>query len=195
MGDYLTRAQLRSHLGYRPEFVEDDVQIDAAIAAAEALIVDWCGRSFTSAASVADVRTYASDGLTSMTVDDVEDTATAVVETSSDRATWTAEDSADFFFDGPAGWPATSLCRISGVWPPGWVRVNAEHGWSAVPEAVTSAAKLVAAQLLARRHSPSGVEFAGGEFGAAVRSSRYLDPTAQLLLAPYRRVDAFAGVA
>lgn len=189
---YVTRAQLRAHLGYRPEFVEDDAQMDVAISAAEAMVDDYCGRTFVAPTS-SDARIYEPSGLRTMTIDDVSDTATAVVETSSDRSTWTVEDPADYYWDVPTGFPAVALCRISDVWPAGWVRVTAEHGWSAVPEPVTAASKLVASQLLSRRHSPNGIEV-GGEFGA-VRSSRFLDSTAQLLLAPYRRVGAYLGVA
>lgn len=193
MGDYVTRDEIRRHLGYRPEFVEDDAQIDAAITAAEAVIVDYCGRSFV-APSAATERIYEAPGLRSLDVVDVADTSTAVVETSSDRATWTVEDAADYYFEGRVGWPATSLWCVRGVWwPTGWVRVTAEHGWLTVPDVVTAATKLVVAQLLSRRHSPNGIEFAG-EMGV-MRASRYLDGHAELMLRPYRVVSAFLGVA
>jgi hypothetical protein len=191
MGDYVTRDQVRRHLGYRPEFVEDDEQIEAAIAAAEALIVDYCGRPFTVDASATE-RVYEASGFSTLTVVDVSDTATAVVETSSDRLTWTVEDSDGYYFDGATGWPATKLCRLADVWS-GWVKVTAEHGWLAPPEAVVAATKLVVSQLLSRRHSPNGIE-AMADFGA-VRASRYIDGHAELLLRPYRLTSAFLGVA
>lgn len=192
MGDYVTRDEIRRHLGYRPEFVEDDAQIDAAITAAEAVIVDYCGRSFV-VPTAASERIYEARSVPTLTVVDVADTSTAVVESSSDRSTWTVVDTADYYFDGAAGWPAVRLCRISGVWSPGWVRVTAEHGWMTVPDAVTAATKLVVAQLLSRRHSPNGVEYAG-EMGV-MRASRYLDGHAELMLRPYRVASSFLGVA
>ena len=54
--------------------------------------------------------------------------------------------------------------------------------------------QMIAGQLLARRHSPNGIEFFA-EYGA-MRVSRYMDGTAQMLLASYRKVGAsFAGIA
>lgn len=186
---YITRTELRAHLGYRPEFVEDDAQIEAAVTAASALIDDWCGRTFA-APTGSDARVYASRRARSLAVDDVAEPTTALVETSADRVAWEAVDADGWFLDGTAGHPSTLLCRVSGTWT-AWVRVTAEHGWARVPEPVIAATKLVASQLLSRRHSPNGIEV-GGEFGA-VRSSQFLDATAQLLLTPYRRPFAFVA--
>lgn len=198
MGNYITRDQLRSHIGYRPEFNEDDAELDNAITAAEALVENWCGRVFTQEQAATN-RIYRADW--EINVDDVSDTSGATVSTSSDRTTWTTY-SGDYHWsnDGPVmgaadgtGWPGTRLTFTGTTSPDVWVRVNAQHGWAAVPAAVTHATKLVAAQLLTRRHSPSGIE-GTGEFGA-IRVSRYLDPHAELELRPYRRAKAFAGIA
>lgn len=188
---YITTAELRAHLGYRPEFVEDDVQIAAAIASAEAAVDNWCGRTFT-VDTVATARTYELCTLP-LTVEDVSTTTGVVVAHSTDRITFTTLDAATYFFEPTkSGWPATTWQVLSSPGA-GWIKVTALHGWTAVPEVVDMSVKLVAAQLLSRRHSPNGIEGIG-EFGVA-RASQYLDSTAKLLLAPYRRVEAFAGIA
>ena len=200
MANYTTTEALRQHIGYRPEFVEDDVQVAAALDAAEALIEDYTGRKFV-ADGVATERIYAPSYVTaSVPIYDVSDPDAATVETSSDRSTWSAF-SGDYYFgsDGASfgavdtGWPATSLEFIDTYSPAMFIKVTAKHGWAAVPEAVEFATKLIAAQLLARRHSPNGIE-AYGEFGV-VRASRYLDGHAEQLLRPYRRPASFAGIA
>jgi len=196
MGDYCTKEQLRQHLGFRPEFVEDDAQLTAAIVAAEAAIEDYCGRAFTLDAANSD-RIY--EGAAAIAVDDIADPSAATVYTSGDRVTWTAT-SAIYFWDTDgsvagsvgAGAPATVLTFRDGA-PATYIKVTAAHGWSAVPAPLTAATKLVAAQLLSRRHSPNGIE-AFGDFGS-VRVSRYMDSQATLLLKPYRRASSFVGVA
>ena len=199
MPNYTTVEALRRHIGYRPEFVEDDEQLTAALDAAEAVIDDHCGRKFVADDS-STTRIYVLTYVTaSVPIYDVSNPDAATVETSSDRATWTAY-SGDYYFgsDGTSfgavdtGWPATSLEFIDDYSPARFLRVTALHGWAAVPEPVEFATKLVAAHLLTRRHSPAGIEGAG-DFGA-VRVSRYLDPHATLLLKPYRRAVAFAGI-
>lgn len=188
---YITTNELRAHLGYRPEFVEDDVQIAAAIAAAEAMLDDYCGRTF-SVDTVATARTYELCTLP-LTVEDVSTTTGVVVAHSTDRLTFTTLDATTYFFEPTkTGWPATTWQALTSPGA-GWLRVTALHGWTAVPEPVTAATKLVAAQLLARRHSPNGIEMSWE--GGAIRASRYLDGHAELMLRPYRRVEAFAGIA
>lgn len=197
MASYTTAEAVRQHVGYRPEFVDDDIQVTAALTAAEALIEDYCGRVFTVDAT-ATTRIYRA-GAARFTIDDVSDTSTATVEHGSDRETWTTT-TTDYHFNddeslagAPQGdWPATAIEFHDGP-PDIWVRISAKHGWAAVPDAVAHATKLVAAQLLARRHSPNGIE-AYGEFGP-IRASRYMDGHAELLLRPYRRAEAFAGIA
>lgn len=194
---YITTSELRAHLGYRPEFVEDDAQIGYAIDAASQMIDDYCGRTFT-LDTAAEAHTY---NLVSspLFVDDVSDTTTATVEWSSDRLTWQTLDADTYYWNhehtGHAGGD-----RVNTIWHAltfpgrGWLRVTAVHGWSEVPDVVVAATKLVAAQLLSRRHSPNGIEVSF-EGGGAIRASRYLDGHAELMLRPYRRVDAFAGIA
>lgn len=186
---YVTTSELRAHLGYRPEFVEDDVQIGLAADTASALLDDYCGRTFT-VDTVATSRIYTA-GRT-VTITDVSNTATAVVAVSSDRLTWTTLDADSYYFDGSTGWPATTWQDLTN-YPVGWLRVTALHGWTSVPDVVVTSTKLVASTLLSRRHSPNGVE-ASWETGA-MRASRYLDGSAELLLRPYRRTDSFLGVA
>gem|GEM_PF-4065015 len=200
MPNYITTEALRQHIGYRPEFVEDDVQVAAAVDAAEALIEDYCGRRFVpddSSTSRIYVLTYATP---SVPIYDVSNPDAATVETSSDRSTWTAY-TGDYYFnsDGASfgavdtAWPATTLEFIDTYSPARFIKVTALHGWAAVPEAVEFATKLIAAQLLARRHSPNGIE-AYGDFGV-IRASRYVDGHAEQLLRPYRRPASFAGIA
>lgn len=196
MGNYVTRDELRAHIDYRQEYVEDNTQIDAAIGAAEAVVENYCGRVFYPDASPT-VRIY--EAAEVGVIDDVADTGTATVEWSSDRSTWSSytgdfywnNDGAGFGADGTA-WPATGLVYLAGS-PGGWLRITATHGWTTAPAPVVHSTKLVAAQLLARRNSPNGIE-AYGDFGI-VRASRYLDGHAELELRPYRRVDAFLGIA
>ena len=200
MPNYTTTDALRQHLGYRPEFVEDDVQVAAALDAAEAMVDDYCGRKFVADGS-STARVYVIPYATmSVPVFDVSNPDAATVEKSSDRSTWSTVTESYYFNSDSAGfgavdtgWPATSLEFVSVNAPTRFLRVTALHGWAAVPEAVEFATKLIAAQLLARRHSPSGIE-AFGDFGA-VRASRYIDGHAEQLLRPYRAAASFAGIA
>lgn len=185
---YVTKDELRQHLGLRPEFVEDDAQIAVALAAAEAVVDDHCGRTFTEDATPT-VRIYRA--ATVVNIEDVADTATATVEWSADRATWATYTGDYYFASAGQTWPATQWVALSSVGS-GWLRITAKHGWADVPEAVKGAVKLVAAALLARRQSVNGVEFAS-DFGA-IRASRYLDGTAEMMLRKYRRHSAFAGI-
>ncbi len=187
---YITTAELRAHLGYRPEFVEDDAQIVAAVAAAEAMLDDYCGRTFT--VDVADsARIYELSTLP-LTVEDVSTTSGVIVAHSTDRLTWATLDADTYFFEPTkTGWPSTAWQSLQALGA-GWLRITALHGWTDVPEVVTAATKLIAAQLLARRHSPNGIEMSWE--GGAIRASRYLDGHAELMLRPYRRVEAFAGI-
>ena len=188
---YLTVGELRSHLGVRPEFVEDDAQLAVAIGAADAAINDYCGRTFE-VDSTPTVRIYPAPTGTVLHVSDVSDPdGTVIVETSTDRVTWTVWAGTWFMGTEFPDWPGVRLHFLDSM-PSGWVRITALHGWATVPDPVGFAARLISSQLAARKQSPNGIEgFA--EFGA-VRASRYLDAHALQLLAIYRKADAFMGV-
>lgn len=192
MGDYVTKDEMRAHLNMQPSYVEDDAQVEEAIAAAESMVNDHTGRKFTAQASSARIFPIGIPYV--VDIDDVQDPDEAItVEYSTDYSSWATLSSSSYVLEAPdPDWPATRLVFTS--WPGrGWLRVTATWGWAAVPESVQQASKLIAAMLLSRRNSPNGIE-AYGDFGI-VRASRYVDGHAELLLKRYIRAADKAGIA
>jgi hypothetical protein len=189
VGAYVELASVRAALGEQaPD--RDDLIVDS-IAAAEQMIDDFTGRTFSLASSTS-ARTYrpglaiSRDGHR-VWVDDIGTASGLVVETGT-AAGWTVTTD---YEAGPLnalalGRPVEWLTRPSGsLWPAGAVdrvRVTARWGWPTVPAPITQAARLLAARLYRRKDSPEGV-VGSADFGA-VRVSR-VDPDVMALLARY----------
>lgn len=189
MGAYVELGAVRAALGEQAP--DRDALIETAIAAAEQMIDDITGRSFSLAAS-ASARTYRAAVALSrdghrVWVDDIGSASGLVVETGTVAGGWTATTD---YEAGPAnvlalGRPIEWLTRPSGaLWPTGVnrVRVTALWGWPSVPASVTKAAALLASRLHRRKDSPEGV-VGSADFGL-IRVTRS-DPDVATLLAPY----------
>lgn len=176
----------------------DETILSSVLLAASRNIDAYCGRRFYADTS-ATARTYRATYPTMITVDDFSTTSGLVVKTDTGDTgtfdtTWTI--TTDFVLEpsngkanGLEGLPYTQILAVgartyptSGYRPR--VQVTAVWGWAAVPDAVTEATIIKAAQVYRRKDSPDGV-LGGGDFGA-IRISRYEDPHVAGLLAPYR---------
>jgi hypothetical protein len=99
----------------------------------------------------------------------------------------------------PEAKPYTRVRAVGTTWPsfygswsarPDRVKITARYGWPAVPEAVTQAALLLAAETFKLRDAHFGVAgFSEQGFSIRVRDN----PKAVALLAPYRRVPVLAA--
>ncbi len=194
---YTTLLLVKAELGIGDHV--DDTLLDAAINAAARETDRVCGRRFWQDAS-AQTRYYYADAPTWCAVDDISTTSGLVVsvDTTGDgtyATTLTA--STDYIVepvnaaaDVPA-WPYTSLRVVPGAqsWFPctrrPGVKAVAKFGWAAVPDDVTKANTIQAAQLFKSKDAVFGVA-SFGEFGPMrVRSA--LHPIAAELLAAYAR--------
>ena len=203
---YASTAELGAWLGPSTVAINQSAELTIALNGAEAIVDQWCGRTFNDAGSASERKFYA-DSCYFVDVNDFSTTSGLVVKTDDDddgtaETTWASTDyvlEPENNLRNGATWP---YCRIRAVegrtFPihrsgrPG-VYVTARWGWAAVPAAVKSATLLIAAADFQRRDSPHGV--AGfGEFGV-VRVRGTMDPRAAELLAPYRKGSTAAGIA
>lgn len=173
----------------------DNTVIQASLDSAEEMVEEFCGRSFV-VASTSSARSYSPDAQWCDTLRIHDCTAiTSVVENGSTLAvgTYQAEPLNQLSWSGQYR-PITQLRRYGSAWYHNYgkltVVVTGTWGWSATPNAVKDATKIIAKDILQQRNNNSGV--AGfGEYGAIrVR----MNPIAIDLLKPLRRVEAF-GVA
>jgi len=173
----------------------DDAILQAGLNAAEQMINEFCGRSFTVAGDTATARSYmvAGWGLNVLRIHD----CTQVTLVTEDGATVAAAD----YQTEPltVSWsgmtvPIEQLRHLNGSWL--WdagratVTVTAKWGWSETPASIKTATLIIAKDIVQQRNTSSGV--AGfGEFGAVrVR----MNPIAMQLLQPFRRAEAW-GIA
>lgn len=191
---YTDLATVKDALGKTTVDDRDDL-IEQAIAAAEQMIDERCGRTFNlDVGSTA--RTFpAYDRLLTcgyeqtLRVDDFVSVTT--VETQSSFAgTWTAVTGYELR---PSNASVGDRPYTEIAYQTGWVtesmrvRVTARWGWPSVPDGVTQAAALLAARLYRRKDSPQGV-LGNAEWGT-VRVSR-VDPDVEGLIAPYITIFA-----
>jgi hypothetical protein len=189
---YVTQAQAKTHIDIADNV--DNDSIDIAVTAASRAVDIYCGRRFYLDADVS-ARRYHPDSAFELFVDDFSTLTGLVVATdTSDNGstdeTWTI--TTDFEVE-----PANNLAKSWAVWKivavggKGFLggrrarnHVTAKWGWPSVPDEVFEATLLVAARLLKRRDTPTGV--AGfGEFGV-VRITSRTDPDAAMLLGDLR---------
>lgn len=193
-----------------------DTSLAVVIAAVEAAVVRYCGRSFDKVAVDAETaRVYgrAGDGdwrgidsPTEAIVHDIHDTENLVIETDSADSgafadTWTSDDyvlEPLNNLEGESYSPYWRIRAVGGLWFPTCNRrpalqVTAAWGWAAVPADVKQGALIKVGRLFTRKDSPQGV--AGfGEFGV-VRISKTTDPDVAEMLGPFRHPRLTALVA
>jgi len=190
---YTTRTKVKARLGIPDSVTSEDDAIDDAIAAADAEVDEWCGRTFDVPAS-ATARVWRPDTNVLVLVDDIAQTTGLIVKTDTSNdgsfsTTLTVTD--DYILEGNAA-PYRRLRRVDGAaWPRyqshrPTVEVTAFWGYAmTVPAGVAEAAKILAARLYQRRSSPLG--FVAGFEGESIRIS-WQDPDVRALLRGFRRI-------
>lgn len=200
---YAQVEDLRRHYADGATTLDVDL-LTAALNATSRGIDRFCGRRFwRDAADALTVRRYRADDPYELDVADISNATGLVIATDpagdgTFGTTWASTDvqlePLDVDADGDAhAW--TRLVAIgANTFPttgrrPG-VRVTARHGWSAIPDDVTTACIIRAAAIFKRREAPFGV--AGfDQMGAVVRITRK-DPDVLDLLHPYIRMSVKA---
>lgn len=175
----------------------DDPQLDSAAGAAEAMIDQYCGRTFTAAGTVATARTYNTGDRYIIDVDDFAVTTGLVIKTDEDgdgtfETTWTSTDyQVEPLNNITKSWPVWRIRAIGDYrFPPAGearVEVTARWGWAATPDPIKTATMIEAARIVRRREAVFGVIESPSGVGAD-RLFPALDPTARVLADPYRRM-------
>lgn len=190
---YASLSQVKAAL--RLQDSVDDSIIQIALNAADEAIDAWCGRTFGTAGTADATRYYAAGKPDYVEIDDC--TAITEVATSTDGATWTT--TTDYQAEPLNGmadgmpWPYTRLRTTNNAYWPNrngiqTVRVTGRFAFGYVPDSAIQAAILTTVFLFRRSDSPLGV--AGWGDVGAIRVQRAIDPTAEVLLTPYRKYRA-----
>lgn len=197
---YGTVSALKARLNIT-DTVDDSVLTDALNAAA-VQIDNWCGWRFTQDSAVQARTFWADDPYCLRLVDDENgdgiSTLTGLIVKTDDNGTgvfgttWTIDthftvQPANALTRTPA-WPYIELVAVGDYVFPRWARrrgvqVTAKFGWPAVPDDVTAAALMLAADIFKSKDTQFGV--AGTSDFGVVRVSA--NSTARQLLAPYRK--------
>lgn len=173
-----------------------DYDLEQAIAAAEAGIEEYCGRTFYLGSSATATRYYSPTELGYVSVDDLVSAATIATDGDGDgvfEQAWAANTDYQLWpwnasddnrpFERIMANPVSSLrfyCR------PRSVQVVGQFGWPTTPPQVKEATTIMATRLLRRaREAPFGVVGLGID-GAPVRITK-VDPDLGFLLDPFVR--------
>lgn len=192
---YVSASELAEYLRMDPpaEDAGDDL-MSLTVASASAWVQEYTRRDFN-LADAPSARYFDTTDSGLVLVDDIgDDTITVATDTTQD-GTWATSWATSDFQVNPLGAlamgePVTSLLAVgSYTYPPvsrrrGLVKVTAQWGWPAVPDAVKQATLILASRLYKRHESPAGV-LGGNDFGV-VRVGTLIDPDVEILLAPYR---------
>lgn len=193
---YVSATAMRDWIGVSG--AGEDPLLDAAVEAASSWVDDWCGQAFT-VASTATARTFQSGGYRTLhlpTPSRIASTSGLVVKTDDDQdgvyeTTWTI--TTDFVLgptDGYVGSTARPWRTIQAVGARTFpcstygrqlVEVTARWGWTATPEPVVMATRILAAQLWKQKDAPFGVAGFGDLGLIRIREN----PTVASLLAPF----------
>jgi hypothetical protein len=175
-----------------------DLIVDNLVNTASRAVDGWCGRYFYPD-QAATARVFVALNSYCVPIDDLWDTATAVVKTDSGQdGTFetTLTVSTHYMFEpinsvvgGIGGWPATKVRLVGGqlftspFYGRPQLQVTGKWGWTAVPDPVKQATLQIVGELWKRKDAPFGV-LGGQEFGTI-----YLSPDAMRsvasLLTPY----------
>ena len=190
---YATLSELKARMGIPVSDTADDSIMEAVIEAASRMIDKFCDRFFYQTASQARYYNAASAVLTF--VDDVVSVSSVYTDRNLDRS-WSHLISSSFLELAPLNasvmsQPYTEI-RIKPLAGDSFdrvvdgVKVTGVYGWPAVPDAINEACLITAARYFKRKDAVFGVA-GGGEVGQAI-ALRAVDPDAQVLLAPYRKI-------
>lgn len=203
LGDpYITLDELKDYLEIPRTDNVDDVRLNVARSAARETTESFCRRQFNDAGTPVSTRQFTSHTLRRAIIDDFSTTTGLVVRIGSRSSgfttTWTLDSD---YYVGPVNQtrnerPDQAYWRLNTLLNQRFthatyrrdepnIEVDAQWGWSAVPQGVVEANLLMAARLYRRRDSPDGI--VSGFEGAPVRVSWMLDPDAKRQLAPYRK--------
>lgn len=207
---YSTLAQLRDELGYKPAETADDTKLELSINAASRQFDGYCGQRFWQDPTVA-VYEFYPESATTVRVDDPEyllggiSTLTGLIVKVDIDLDGTFESTllinTDFqprprnaLLMVPAH-PYTELEIVPvgsqaffprAMYGRASVQITAKMGWPAVPDDVTKACLIQAAQLFKANQAVFG-GVALGDAGAAMYVRSSINPLAAALLAPYRK--------
>jgi len=191
--DYISKEELKVRLGIGDTI--DDVVLEVAVKAATDGINSYCRRDFNQAGAASARRFKAADAEL-VIVDDFYSTTGLVLETdeNDDGVFETVWDATDFeleplngVVDGIGGWPYWSVRAVGSRSFPtlrrAGTRLTAPWGWNQIPDAVVSAAYIIAEDVARLKDTAFGV---GGysEFGR-IRARE--NPHAAMQLQPFRR--------
>ena len=186
--EYATLAELKSMRDIKDN--ADDTLLQARLTRASRAIDDRTGRRFY-ADGTATAREYRTRGRTVhgddgelLLVDDISTTTGLVVEVG-DGTSWTAVTDYDTEPENAIarGKAIESLRRDLGCWSASRkVRITADWGWPAVPDAIVEATLLLANRRFERKDSPEGVS--GWATEGATRVS-WFDPDIEDLVQPF----------
>lgn len=189
-----TRADVKTALGIQDQV--DDARIDIAVDAAQSMIEDYCGRTFTQSDTTS-ARVYQALNWYLVHTDDISTLTGLVVETDdAENGTFsTVWSSADYQLEPLNGLvygrtrPWNTIRAINSLTFPveggqALVRVTAKWGWASIPTAVKQAAIIQSIAVFKSVDAPFGATpFA--ETGI-LRLRQALHPTAATLLQDYR---------
>ena len=193
LGDsYIDAAALAAYLGIGDSY--DSLLLNSACDTATEAVNQHCQRQFQKV-TVATARVYRARDCSTLEVDDFYSTTGLVIatdggDTGTYSTTWTTADYVLEPFDGVdagmTGFPDRTVRAVESLTFPtsGYrarVQVTALWGWTAVPDSVTLATKIMAAYLFNLKDSPLGVAYFGDAGLIRVRDV----PQATMLLDPY----------
>jgi hypothetical protein len=196
----ITSSDLKTHL--KISDATDDTSLGVAVAAANAAVVRWCGRSFdTTTTASASARVYRPATPTLTVTDDFWTTTALVVKLDEgDDGTYesTLTLNTDYIVEPLNGLEAGASVPYRRILATSWlfstshtipnVQVTAAWGWASIPDDVKLAALILGARIWKRKNSPEGVLGGFQDFGAVRITSRQ-DPDVVNLLADYRRSE------
>ena len=186
---YTTRALVKASLGIPTAVTTEDTQIDAAISAADALIDQYCGRTFATSSTN---RVYQPTSAFLVWTDDLASATVTVQSDDDDDGIYetTLVANTDYIVYGNAA-PYRLIKNVNGGWPLSYygrptVKVTGTFGYAAsVPDSVEQAALLLSARIYQRKASPLGFQAGVVSELGPVRISRN-DPDVAALLSGLR---------
>jgi len=199
---YATLTQLRSHLGYQHDAIGDDAQLELALNAASRQIDGYCGRRFWQDSTL-QVREFEAEEWDELEVPvGISTTTGLVVKVDyADNGTFgtTLTLGTDFLLEprnATAETPVWPYCELeiitssSNYFPRSaynrnLVQITAKFGWPAVPDDVTQACLIQAAQLAEAKLAVFGAVALGDSAARSLRAS--LNPMAAALVSPFQR--------
>lgn len=172
----------------------DDAELQEALDSADEAINDYCGRTFTVAASA--TRLFVPSCEEVLFIDD----ATAITSVTDNGVVlaateYQAEPVNGRSFSGQVT-PYTMLRRFNNEWEEvldgkATISIVATWGWAATPSRVTSAARILAKELVESRNQTGGYAQVGPDMAARALSH----PKYRQMLDPLRRFDRVSGIA